>query len=214
MFAVSKVLKLLGIKKQQVKLLCVGLDGSGKTTIISQLKGGPVGAPKRVVTKTIVGQENSEDEGEEHHEVEEKVILSPLDQITPTVGFQVEIFPKHSVQFSVFDMSGQGRYRDLWPFFFKDSYGVIFVIDSSDLKRISIVREEVQLLTRHRDLRTKPFLFICNKQDLPDVMSVEQCVELLGLQDEQIEWNIVPTKAIENEGIQEAFGWILDHAIA
>ena len=36
------------------------------------------------------------------------------EEVTATVGFREERFRKNSIQFTVFDMSGQGRYRDLW----------------------------------------------------------------------------------------------------
>lgn len=58
----------------------IGLDNSGKTTIINHLK------PKKAQAMEIV----------------------------PTVGFSVEEFGKNGINFTVFDMSGQGRYRSLW----------------------------------------------------------------------------------------------------
>lgn len=39
-------------------------------------------------------------------------------EATPTVGFQVEEFAKDNLNFTVFDMSGQSRYRTLWEHYF------------------------------------------------------------------------------------------------
>lgn len=39
-------------------------------------------------------------------------------EATPTVGFQVEEFAKYNLNFTVFDMSGQSRYRTLWEHYF------------------------------------------------------------------------------------------------
>ena len=57
-------------------------------------------------------------------------------EVVPTVGFQVEEFSKNGLAFTVFDMSGQGRYRNLWEHYYKDVGGVIFVIDSTDKIRM------------------------------------------------------------------------------
>ena len=43
-------------------------------------------------------------------------------------------------------MSGQGRCRELWKFQYPECDAIVFVIDSADRKRISVVREELDLL--------------------------------------------------------------------
>lgn len=40
--------------------------------------------------------------------------------MVPTVGFSVEEFTKNGLAFTVFDMSGQGRYRNLWEHYYKE----------------------------------------------------------------------------------------------
>ena len=40
-------------------------------------------------------------------------------EVVPTVGFSVEEFAKGNLGFTVFDMSGQGRYRNLWEHYYK-----------------------------------------------------------------------------------------------
>mmetsp|Transcript_29884 Transcript_29884/g.73470 ORF Transcript_29884/g.73470 Transcript_29884/m.73470 type:complete len:139 (-) Transcript_29884:753-1169(-) len=72
--------------KAKVRILCVGLDNSGKSTIINWLK------PKKATSSEVV----------------------------PTVGFSVEEFTKNGLSFTVFDMSGQGRYRNLWEHYYKE----------------------------------------------------------------------------------------------
>lgn len=34
----DNLMKWLGLKRKEVKVLCVGLDNSGKTTVLNQLK--------------------------------------------------------------------------------------------------------------------------------------------------------------------------------
>ena len=47
----------------------------------------------------------------------------------PTVGFQVEEFTKNNLNFTVFDMSGQDRYRSLWENYYRDVQVEIFLAD-------------------------------------------------------------------------------------
>lgn len=44
--------------------------------------------------------------------------------------------PDQGISFTAFDMSGAGRYRNLWEHHFKSCQGIIFVIDSSDRMRL------------------------------------------------------------------------------
>ena len=41
--------------------------------------------------------------------------------VVPTVGFSVDEFRKSGCSFTVFDMSGAGRYRNLWTQYYRDA---------------------------------------------------------------------------------------------
>jgi len=40
------------------------------------------------------------------------------------------------LNFTVFDMSGAGRYRMLWEHYYREAQAVIFVLDSADKLRL------------------------------------------------------------------------------
>lgn len=88
----------------------------------------------------------------------------------PTVGFQVEEFTKNKLNFTVYDMSGQNRYRTLWEHYYREvqvrlaesqassvlsplhlklisqfalSQAIIFVIDATDRVRMAVVKVRV-----------------------------------------------------------------------
>uniref|UniRef100_A0A3P8W7S3 ADP-ribosylation factor-like 6 n=1 Tax=Cynoglossus semilaevis TaxID=244447 RepID=A0A3P8W7S3_CYNSE len=111
----DKLSRWLGLRKKEVNVLCLGLDNSGKTTIINQLK------PPH----------------------------TPAQEIVPTIGFNIEKFKCSSLSFTVFDMSGQSRYRNLWEHYYKESHAVIFVIDSGDKLRMVVAKEELDNLLNH-----------------------------------------------------------------
>ncbi|XP_057708094.1 ADP-ribosylation factor-like protein 6 isoform X3 [Corythoichthys intestinalis] len=167
----------LGLRKKEVNVLCLGLDNSGKTTIINQMK--PLNTP---------GQE-----------------------IVPTIGFNIEKFKNSSLSFTVFDMSGQSRYRNLWEHYYKESHAIIFVIDSSDKLRMVVAKEELDTLLNHADICCKklPVLFFANKMDLRDAMSSVKVSQMLCLENiKDKPWHICASNAIEGEGLQEGMDWL------
>lgn len=85
--------------------------------------------------------------------------------MTPTVGFQVEEFKRNNLNFTVYDMSGQGRYRSLWEHYYADVQAIIFVLDSTDKIRMCVAKEELDQLLGHEAIKTTraPILFFANK---------------------------------------------------
>ena len=69
----------------------------------------------------------------------------------------------------VYDMSGQGRHRASWAFFYPEVDAIFFVVDSTDRDRIDIARECLSDLARHPALKNRqiPLVILSNKTDLP-----------------------------------------------
>ncbi len=173
----GKIFGMLG-RRRKAHVLCVGLDNSGKTTIINWLK------PKKTATQEVV----------------------------PTVGFQVEEFTKANISFTVFDMSGQGRYRKLWEHYYKDVQAVIFVVDTTDKIRMCVAKNELESLLAHEDVRRNrvPVLFFANKMDLQGALSSVEVMEAMELDNLVSEkpWHIQASNATTGEGLEEGLTWL------
>jgi ADP-ribosylation factor-like protein 6 len=175
----SALASWLGMKKKDVNVVVVGLDNSGKTTIISKLK------PPEARSHDIV----------------------------PTVGFTVEKFQTKALQFTAFDMSGQGRYRNLWEHYYRECHGVIFVIDSSDKLRMMVAKDELTVMLENADLKNKriPILFFANKMDVRDSLSSVKCSNMLELEKIRDKpWHICASNALTGEGLEEGVNWLTD----
>ncbi|XP_033636008.1 ADP-ribosylation factor-like protein 6 [Asterias rubens] len=171
--------KLFGRTNKKAQVLCIGLDNSGKSTIINELK------PKD----------------------------SQAEDIVPTIGFTVETFKSTAVNFTVFDMSGQGKYRNLWEHYYREAQGIIFVLDSSDKLRMVVAKEELELLLKHKDISQKciPILFFANKMDLRESLSSVQCTKHLELEHiKDKPWHICASNALTGEGLHEGIEWLTD----
>ncbi len=81
------------------------------------------------------------------------------------MGFQIEEFSKNDIHFTVYDMSGQGRYRSLWEHYYVDAQAIIYVLDSTDRLRMCVAKEELEQLLAHEEIKktNAPLLFFANK---------------------------------------------------
>jgi len=126
-----------------------------------------------------------------------------MKEITPTVGFNVEQFSRSGINFTVFDMSGAGKYRPLWEHYFKDANAIIFVIDCSDKLRMCRVKEELKILLEHPDTKGIPTLFFANKIDISDHLNPVECVQYLDLDNvKDRPWHITPSNALTGSDLK------------
>eukprot|EP01080_Neovahlkampfia_damariscottae_P010644 gene10644-3268_t len=100
----------------------------------------------------------------------------------PSVGHSVRYIKDKSVEFTAFDISGQTKYQDLWAKYYKEVDGIVWVIDSTnDENELEEVKEMLQTALQSTDLRQKPFLVVCNKQDASDAKKPDELAEILEL---------------------------------
>merc|ERR1719454_2799640 len=159
--------------KKEMRILMVGLDAAGKTTILYKLKLG------EVVT-TI-----------------------------PTVGFNVETVEYKNINFTVWDVGGQDKIRRLWRYYYQNTQGLIFVVDSNDRDRIEDAREEINKMLSEDEMRDAALLVFANKQDLPNAMPAAEVTEKLGLQNmRNRQWFIQSACATTGDGLYEGLDWL------
>lgn len=158
---------------KEMRILMVGLDAAGKTTILYKLKLGEV--------------------------------VSTM----PTIGFNVETVEYKNISFTVWDVGGQDKIRPLWRYYFQNTQGIIFVIDSNDRDRIAEAREELQQMLNEDELRDALLLVFANKQDLPNAMNAAEITEKLGLHAIRLRpWYIQAACATSGDGLYEGLEWL------
>ena len=169
---VSKLFQgLLG--RKEMRILMVGLDAAGKTTILYKLK------------------------------------LGEIVHTIPTIGFNVETVEYKNISFTVWDVGGQDRIRPLWRYYFQNTQGIIFVVDSNDRDRIGEAREELMRMLSEDELRDALLLVFANKQDFPNAMNAAEITEKLGLHSlRNREWFIQATCATRGDGLYEGLEWL------
>mmetsp|Transcript_44940 Transcript_44940/g.71114 ORF Transcript_44940/g.71114 Transcript_44940/m.71114 type:complete len:183 (+) Transcript_44940:59-607(+) len=161
------------ISNQEMRILMLGLDAAGKTTVLYRLKLGEV--------------------------------LTTV----PTVGFNVETVEYKNISFNVWDVGGQDKIRKLWRYYYENTQGLIFVIDSNDRDRIEDAREELMKILSEDEMRDAAVLVFANKQDLPNSMTAAEVTEKLGLRRiQQRRWYIQSACATSGDGLYEGLDWL------
>ena len=103
----------------------------------------------------------------------------------------------------VYDMSGQGRYRESWSFFYPDIDGIIYCIDSSEEEcedRGTINQEILHEIARHPGLarRNIPIAIMANKQDVDKAYDAGRIAKMINLDELRginpfLSWSITET---------------------
>lgn len=159
--------------KNEVKILFLGLDGSGKSTIITKLRDFQV--------QLYIIYQN-----------EEMVEIYP----TPFMKTDKIVFENKSI--TLIEVSGQvvykyiqQRYRKYWQMFYPDVNGIMFVVDGTDDKRLQIVKDLIEQLDKTLENKT-PIVFLVNKQDVEGAFNKSQAKEYIDLDrlDSNFIWTI------------------------
>lgn len=182
------------------KVVMVGLDNAGKSTILYRLCAadspahlrppGFAAPPHRALC--VPGRH-----------------LGDVIQTQPTVGSNVEEVVHRNVRFQVWDLGGQETLRKVWSTYFVGAHAVVLVVDSMDRERIGLVREELAAITAHEELRKACLLVLANKQDLPSAMDPVEITQSLKLHlNKEHAWHIQPCSAVTGAGLMEGMDWV------
>jgi len=166
--------------KKEMRILMVGLDAAGKTTILYKLKLGEV-----VTTIPTIGFNV------------ETVEYKNISFTVWDVGGQDKIRPlwRHYYQ------NTQG------VIFVVDSNDRDRIDDSKDYEHSA--KEELSRMLAEDELRDAVLLVFANKQDLPNAMKVQEVTERLGLNKlRNRQWYIQGASAPTGDGLYEGLDWL------
>ena len=169
----GKLFEKISGETRQPRILMLGLDGAGKTTMVTKMKLGEV-----------------------YHTV-------------PTIGFQVEVLEFKGIKFNIWDIGGQDKIRALWKHYFPGTDALIYLVDSSDSKRIDLARIELMKLLENDDLKDCPLLVFANKMDLGinDIHFVKDKLDLDKIRGR--EWFLKGCSSLTGDGLYEGFAWMV-----
>ena len=166
------IIKKVKAKEKEVRVLMVGLDNAGKTTIV-----------KRV---------NGED----------------ISTISPTLGFNIKTMSFRGYRMNIWDVGGQKTLRSYWRNYYEATDGMVWVVDSADVRRLRDCKDELHKLLSEEKLAGSSLLIFANKQDIPGALTKTEIAQVLELDSfSKRHWHIEGCAAVTGEGLLEGFDW-------
>ncbi|GMH43070.1 hypothetical protein BSKO_10992 [Bryopsis sp. KO-2023] len=169
-------------RKDELRILILGIDGAGKTTLLERLKSTYSGA-----------------------------VGLPPDKIRPTVGLNVGRVEALSSKVIFWDLGGQSGLRTIWDKYYTETHAVVFVVDASNSDRFDEAKNAMEKVLGSRELGGAPLLVLANKQDLNGVCDQDVVAEHFGVgKIGTTACRVVPVCALTGEGVRGAVDWLLD----
>uniref|UniRef100_A0A0D9W999 ADP-ribosylation factor-like protein 2 n=1 Tax=Leersia perrieri TaxID=77586 RepID=A0A0D9W999_9ORYZ len=137
------IIRKIKRKEKEMRILMVGLDNSGKTTIVLKING------------------------------EDTSVISP------TLGFNIKTIKYHKYSLNIWDVGGQKTIRSYWRNYFEQTDGLVWVVDSSDIRRLDDCRAELHNLLKEERLAGASLLVFANKQDIQGALKPSEIAKLL-----------------------------------
>ncbi|XP_021482597.1 ADP-ribosylation factor-like protein 13A [Meriones unguiculatus] len=132
---------------------------------------------QRNVTIIVIGLENS---GKSH-------LVEAFQRLIPS-KMQSDMKPTQTrlllddYQVSVYDLTGDLKGREIWPSYYAEAHGLVFVVDSSDIGRIHEAKITLTHIMFDKRISGKPILILANKQDKKDALLPCDIIEYLVLE--------------------------------
>lgn len=171
------ILKKVKEKEKEVRLLILGLDNAGKTTILRKFSG------------------------------------EPIDKIEPTLGFNIKTLEHGGYRLNFWDVGGQRTIRAYWRNYFERTDGLIWVVDSSDRRRLELCRDELHDLLSQEKLAGASLLILANKQDLAGAAPADEIAKVIGLEKSdkftKRHWSIHGCSAVAGSGLADGMDWMI-----
>ncbi|XP_050268426.1 ADP-ribosylation factor-like protein 2 isoform X2 [Quercus robur] len=112
---------------------------------------------------------------------------------------------------NIWDAGGQKTIRSYWRNYFEQTDGLVWVVDSSDLRWLDDCKMELDNLLKEERLSGASLLILANKQDIKGALTPEEIAKVLNLEamDKTRRWQIVGCSAYTGEGLLEGFDWLV-----
>lgn len=154
----------------------LGINNSGRGNV-----------PQREVRMCVLGLDNAG-----KTTILRSLAHEEIQTVQPTQGFNVKTLQVNNFKFNVWDLGGQSAIREHWPNYYDNLDCIIYVVDSSDNRRMADeCGGELQKLLVDDKLAGVPILVFANKQDLELAMPADEIEETLHLSEiNDRAWNI------------------------
>ena len=169
---------------ESLPILLLGLDSSGKTTLLEQLKWLRLGTGL------------------------------PLSTVQRTIGLNVARLPHPQRNLLIWDLSGDASLRPLWNNYLGSAAAFIYLIDSSDTARSAEAVRVLQEVLASPETAGKPFLVVLNKSDLSFASEWSELLEPIEDKYHLSGFRVVTLSAISTpQLVDRSLDWLISVAL-
>lgn len=138
--------------------------------------------------------------------------------VLPTIGFRTVTLKYKTCRIKIYDIGGGPHIRSIWKNYYSDVHGIIYVVDASDLPRLTESKDVLNDVITHVHISGKPVLLLANKQDLRGAIDELDIVDNLNVE-ELANSMKCPTRVeicscidthIKEIAILEGYRWLLE----
>lgn len=189
-------------KERQLRVLFLGLDNSGKSTIVKRLLGA---ADWRDQSPTL---------GFDIHSLPFDLDRSEQ-QLSSEGSAPRQRQRQRHFTLNLWDIGGQRTLRPYWRNYFERTDGLVWVVDSHDFARLTECRDELwSLVVAEERLASASLLVLANKQDVPGAKGLEEVRRVLRLDElarqRGATVNVVACSAVNGSGYGEGMKWLVE----
>lgn len=131
------------------------------------------------------------------------------EETEPTKGFNVKSIIHGGCKLDVWDIGGHETIRGFWNNYLEKTDCLVYVVDSTDEKRMEQAGTELFKLMAEAQLAGVPVLIFANKQDLETAADPDEIAGLLNLPSiKDRPWKIQKCSAKFGDGLEEGINWV------
>ena len=165
-----------GLAHKNAKILFLGLDNAGKTTLLHMLKDerlsqhNPTQHPSARHRSACARHRRPPSRDADLHDC----LVWPCHAASEELSIA-------KIKFRTFDLGGHEIARKVWKDYFPQVDAIVFLVDAHDRDRLTEAKKELDGLLSSEDLGDVPFLILGNKIDLGRAASEDELRIQLGL---------------------------------
>lgn len=126
-------------------------------------------------------------------------------------GYDTKDVKSKGIAFTVYDVAGSEKLRELWRHYYEKKNAVVWFIDSADAGRFDESKAALEFVLKDPTLpRDIPILVLGNKSDLSGSKSEDEIKSALNLENllKGRTWTVMKANSKSGEGINEALLWL------